>query len=55
MFRRLIVENWQTTLTLVSFAIFGLVFLAVLIRTWRASREEIAHAANLPLEEPYEQ
>ena len=54
MFRRLIVENWQTTLTLVSFAIFGAVFLAVLIRTWRASREEIARIANLPLENGHE-
>ena len=54
MFRRLLVENWQTTLTLVSFAIFGTVFLTVLIRTWRASREEIARAANLPLENSHE-
>jgi ABC-type proline/glycine betaine transport system permease subunit len=54
MFRRLLVEHWQTTLTLVSFAIFGAVFLAVLIRTWRASREEITRVANLPLEDNYE-
>ena len=54
MFRRLIVENWQTTLTLVSFAIFGAVFLGVLIRTWCASRDEITHAANLPLEDAHE-
>jgi hypothetical protein len=54
MFRRLLVENWQTTLTLVSFGIFGSVFLAVLFRTWRASREEIARIANLPLENSHE-
>lgn len=54
MFRRILVENWQTTLTLVSFAIFAAVFLAVLIRTWRASREEIARLANLPLEDRHE-
>jgi hypothetical protein len=51
MFRRILVENWQTTLTLVSFAVFGLVYCAVLIRTWRASREEISKAARMPLEE----
>jgi hypothetical protein len=54
MFRRILVENWQTTLTLVSFAIFALVFLAVLIRVWRASREEIARVANFPLEDRHE-
>ena len=54
MFRRILVENWQTTLTLVSFAIFAAVFVAVLIRVWRASREEIARLANLPLEDRHE-
>jgi hypothetical protein len=54
MFRRILVENWQTTLTLVSFAIFAVVFFAVLIRVWRASREEIARIANFPLEDRHE-
>jgi hypothetical protein len=54
MFRRLLVENWQATLTIVSFAIFGLVFLVVLIRTWRAPQEDVARAANLPLEDSHE-
>ena len=54
MFRRILIENWQTTFTLVSFAIFGGVFLAVLIRTWRASREDVNRMARLPLEESHE-
>ena len=54
MFRRILVENWQTTLTLVSFAIFALVFLAVLIRVWKASRDEIARVAQLPLDDCHE-
>jgi hypothetical protein len=54
MFRRILVENWQTTLTLVSFAIFALVFFSVLIRVWRASREEVARVANMPLEDGHE-
>ena len=54
MFRRILVENWQTTLTLVSFAIFGLVFLFVLFRAWRAPREEVTRLAHLPLEGSHE-
>lgn len=54
MFRRILVENWQTVFTIVSFAIFGAVFLAVLIRTWRAPREQIERIANLPLENDHE-
>ena len=54
MFRRILVENWQSTLTIVSFAIFGFVYLAVLFRIWRASREEIARVAQMPLEDSHE-
>jgi hypothetical protein len=54
MFRRILVENWQTVLTLVSFAIFGAVFLAVLIRTLRAPRDRINRIARLPLDDDHE-
>ena len=54
MFRRILVENWQTTLTLVSFALFGFVYLAVLVRACRASRDEINRAARMPLEDSHE-
>ena len=54
MFRRILIENWQTTLTLLSFAIFGVVFISVLIRTMLAPREQIQKLANLPLEEDNE-
>ena len=54
MFHRILVENWQTTLTIVSFAIFGIVFLAVLIRTWRAPNEAITRLENLPFENDHE-
>ena len=50
MFRRILIENWQTTLTLVSFAIFGAVFVSVIIRTWLMPREKLNKIANLPLE-----
>ena len=54
MFRRILVENWQTVLTVVSFAIFAAVFLAVLIRTWRAPRDQIDRIARLPLDNDHE-
>ena len=54
MFRRILVENWQTSLTIVSFAIIALVFLAVLIRAWRATQQEIARVARMPLEDSHE-
>lgn len=54
MFRRILVENWQTTLTLVSFAIFGAVFVSVLIRTALTPREKINKIANLPLDNDHE-
>jgi hypothetical protein len=54
MFRRIIIENWQATLTLVSFALFGAVFVSVLIRTWLTPREKLDKIANLPLENDHE-
>jgi hypothetical protein len=54
MFRRILVENWQTTLTLLSFAIFGAVFVSVLIRAALTPGEKISKIANLPLENDHE-
>lgn len=54
MFRRLLVDNWQTALTIVSFAIFFVTFAAVLIRTLRTPRKQIARIENLPLEDDHD-
>jgi hypothetical protein len=54
MFRRILVENWQTALTIASFAIFFTTFAAVLIRTLRTPRKQIAHLENLPLEDDHD-
>jgi cbb3-type cytochrome oxidase subunit 3 len=54
MFRRLLVDNWQTALTIVSFAIFFITFAAVLIRTLRTPRNQIARIENLPLEDDHD-
>jgi archaellum biogenesis protein FlaJ (TadC family) len=50
MFRRLLVEDWQRMLTLISFAIFAIAFLITLLRVRRLPREQIRHLENLPLE-----
>jgi hypothetical protein len=49
MFRRLLVEEWQSTLTIISFALFGGVFLVTLLRTLWMPREQVQHLNSLPL------
>ncbi len=51
MFRRILVEEWQSTLTIISFSIFLSVFILTLIRTWRMPRERVQHLENLPLQD----
>jgi hypothetical protein len=50
MFHRILVEDWQRALTMISFAIFAAVFLLTLARAMRLSRDRIRHLENLPLE-----
>ena len=50
MFRRLLVEEWQATLTIVSFVIFFTVFALTLVRCWRMPRQYSDHMEHLPLE-----
>jgi hypothetical protein len=49
MFHRILVEEWQRVLTMVSFSIFFITFLVIAIRTWRTPRERLRHLENLPL------
>lgn len=51
MFRRLIAEEWQATLTIASFSIFAVVFLIWLVRVWCMSRQTVEKLGNLPLGE----
>jgi hypothetical protein len=51
MFRRLLVEEWQSTLTIISFVLFAGVFLVTLLRALRMPREEVQHLNSLPLTE----
>jgi len=50
MFHRILVEDWQRMLTMISFAIFAAVFLLTVARAMRLSRDRIRHLENLPLE-----
>jgi cbb3-type cytochrome oxidase subunit 3 len=49
MFHRILVEEWQRVLTMVSFSIFFITFLVTALRTWRTPRERLQHLASLPL------
>lgn len=50
MFRRLLVEEWQAALTIVSFVIFAAVFTLTLVRCWVMPRKYRDHMEHLPLE-----
>jgi hypothetical protein len=51
MFHRITVENWQSFLAIVSFAIFFTSFLFTLLRLHRMKGKQTDHLSNLPLEE----
>jgi hypothetical protein len=50
MFRRLLVEEWQRALSILSITLFFSVFLIHFIRVRRMSKETIARLEKLPLE-----
>ena len=50
MFHRIIVEDWQRVLSVVSITLFFAVFVINFIRVRRLPRETVAHPENLPLQ-----
>jgi hypothetical protein len=50
MFHRILVEEWQRTLSIVSILLFFAVFVIHFIRVRRMPRETVARLATLPLE-----
>ena len=50
MFHRIIVEEWQRVLSIVSISLFLVVFVLHFFRVRRIPRETISHMENLPLE-----
>ena len=50
MFHRIIVEEWQRVLSVVSITLFFAVFVINFLRVRRLARETVAHLEKLPLE-----
>jgi hypothetical protein len=50
MFHRILVEEWQRALSILSIVLFFLVFIIHLIRVRRMSGESVSRMATLPLE-----
>jgi hypothetical protein len=50
MFHRILVEEWQRALSVVSIVLFFAVFVIHFIRVRRMPRETVAHLESLPLE-----
>ena len=50
MFHRILVEEWQRALSILSITLFFSVFIIHFIRVRRMPPETIAHLENLPLE-----
>ncbi len=50
MFRRILVEDWQRALSILSITLFFAVFIIHFIRVRRMSRDTIARLEKLPLE-----
>ena len=50
MFHRILVDEWQRALSILSITLFLAVFIVHFIRVRRMPRETIAHLEKLPLE-----
>ena len=50
MFHRILVEDWQRALSVLSITLFFAVFVIHFIRVRRIPRERVTRLANLPLE-----
>jgi len=51
MFRRLILEDWQRSLSILGWAMFAFVFISTGVRALLLSRYEVGRMEGLPLEE----
>ena len=50
MFRRLLVEDWQRTASLLGWALFAFVFLSSAVRAYRMPRAQVRRLESLPFE-----
>jgi hypothetical protein len=53
MFRRIILEDWQRSLSLLGWALFAFVFFSSLLRAAWLPKEEVRKLEELPLEEDF--
>ena len=51
MFRRILLEDWQRTLSLLGWFLFVLVFVSSAVRAFRLSRATVDRLSNLPLDQ----
>lgn len=53
MFRRIILEDWQRSLSLVGWGLFALVFITSGLRAFLLPKDQVRKLENLPLEEEF--
>jgi hypothetical protein len=51
MFRRIVLEDWQRSLSLIGWGLFALVFVTSILRAFRLPKDQVAQLKGLPLEE----
>ena len=51
MFKRIILEDWQTVVPYLCFALIGGAFLLIVIRAIRMKKNDVDHLSNLPLQD----
>lgn len=50
MFRRILIEDWQRSASLLGWALFVFVFVSSVVRAFRMSRQQVRHLESLPFE-----
>ncbi len=50
MFRRLLLEDWQRSASLIGWALFAFVFVASAVRAFRMPRQQVRHLESLPFQ-----
>ncbi|AHF89335.1 hypothetical protein OpiT1DRAFT_00545 [Opitutaceae bacterium TAV1] len=51
MFRRLVIENWISLLTVIAFIVALSIYVPITLRALRMTRARTDHLANLPLDD----
>jgi cbb3-type cytochrome oxidase subunit 3 len=54
MFHRIIVEEWQRVLSTIGILLFFIVFVSIVVRTYRMPRQKVQRLASLPLNDSHD-